>query len=509
MTCSQKFVSLVSGTTRGKSLRGIDKLWLALKSLYLWYPEQQFSLAPLSTNRCDLLSKVCIFGIRNNGGFIAAAAIYVVTCSQKFVSLVSGTTDPAHRAAGTTLWLALKSLYLWYPEQRNVKLIIPFNCCDLLSKVCIFGIRNNQIRRKQAGDWVVTCSQKFVSLVSGTTDKISTGGDRGCDLLSKVCIFGIRNNVWWNVITIHFVVTCSQKFVSLVSGTTCDRQSFYDYELWLALKSLYLWYPEQPEMRPVTDWDSCDLLSKVCIFGIRNNAWLSMMHLSSVVTCSQKFVSLVSGTTKAWTRDGHSRLWLALKSLYLWYPEQHFSELFLKKKSCDLLSKVCIFGIRNNPSTFGMKAIYVVTCSQKFVSLVSGTTRRRDIMGVQVLWLALKSLYLWYPEQHRDIYQSDQLCCDLLSKVCIFGIRNNELWTSPVPFSVVTCSQKFVSLVSGTTEAIRLFIEKQLWLALKSLYLWYPEQLLLLQRCCRCVVTCSQKFVSLVSGTTMKSVASG
>ena len=70
--------------------------------------------------------------------------------------------------------------------------------CDLLSKVSTFGIWNNSRVRQ---------------------DKEPSS----CDLLSKVSTFGIWNN-WHNL---HYpqplVVTCSQKLVPLVSGTTGRR----------------------------------------------------------------------------------------------------------------------------------------------------------------------------------------------------------------------------------------------------------------------------------------------
>ena len=45
--------------------------------------------------RCDLLSKVSTFGIWNNHGSTCRTGWGVVTCSQKLVPLVSGTTSEA------------------------------------------------------------------------------------------------------------------------------------------------------------------------------------------------------------------------------------------------------------------------------------------------------------------------------------------------------------------------------------------------------------------------------
>jgi len=65
--------------------------------------------------------------------------------------------------------LALKSLYLWYLEQRASEGLIDIGGCDWLSKVCTFGIWNNLYAAEQGANFVVIGSQKFVPLVSGTT----------------------------------------------------------------------------------------------------------------------------------------------------------------------------------------------------------------------------------------------------------------------------------------------------------------------------------------------------
>ena len=169
---------------------------------------------------------------------------------------------------------------------------------------------------------VVIGSQKFVPLVSGTTNNSSDH--------------------------VNEVVIGSQKFVPLVSGTTSRINTLPVSRLWLALKSLYLWYLEQRESDNFAGKRGCDWLSKVCTFGIWNNHWRNEERWRSVVIGSQKFVPLVSGTTPNWLMLVMWLLWLALKSLYLWYLEQLFVTGQGTLKGCDWLSKVCTFGIWNN-----------------------------------------------------------------------------------------------------------------------------------------------------------------
>ena len=143
------------------------------------------------------------------------------------------------------LWIALKSWYLWYSEQRIMKFSDNIISCELLSKVDIFDIRNNNMRLNKMQQTVVNCSQKLISLIFGTTDSAPFVGDKSCELLSKVDIFDIRNNATSATSLLLRVVNCSQKLISLIFGTTIWHVIWSLIKLWIALKSWYLWYSEQ------------------------------------------------------------------------------------------------------------------------------------------------------------------------------------------------------------------------------------------------------------------------
>ena len=141
-------------------------------------------------------------------------------------------------------------------------------------------------------------AQKLISLIFGTTTKPKTCNPLSCELLSKVDIFDIQINK-------PFLLS-------------------YKSELWCSL-SWYLWYSEQLDKAVNTGLLGCELLSKVDIFDIRNNFTQRVTRLMSVVNCSQKLISLIFGTTRRRMEIG----------------------IF----SCELLSKVDIFDIRNNFET--------------------------------------------------------------------------------------------------------------------------------------------------------------
>ena len=143
MNCSQKLISLIFGTTLGLPLSAEALLWIALKSWYLWYSEQLTIKTLNYGNSCELLSKVDIFDIRNNTSHRSTRTTSVVNCSQKLISLIFGTTNGSWNISPVQLWIALKSWYLWYSEQLFTDISTEDLCCELLSKVDIFDIRNN------------------------------------------------------------------------------------------------------------------------------------------------------------------------------------------------------------------------------------------------------------------------------------------------------------------------------------------------------------------------------
>ena len=246
-------------------------------------------------------------------------------------------------------------------------------------------------------------------------------------------------------------MNCFQKFVSLIFWATILMFEFLWHLLWIAFKSLYLWYSEQREKECQRYVSSCELLSKVCIFDILSNLMLDLTISTLVVNCFQKFVSLIFWATKPCDAYVGVQLWIAFKSLYLWYSEQQANWLLWRLSSCELLSKVCIFDILSNLTASNNILEVVVNCFQKFVSLIFWATPSIKGGPSHSLWIAFKSLYLWYSEQPLKEFISAT--------------------------KVVNCFQKFVSLIFWATLMAQMVDTAALWIAFKSLYLWYSEQL--------------------------------
>ena len=246
-----------------------------------------------------------------------------------------------------------------------------------------------------------------------------------CELLLKICIFDIGNSQTLQAFQVRTVVNCFQKFVSLTSETAYHKKG--------------------------TEDESCELLSKICIFDIGNSRLWVHTYTPVVVNCFQKFVSLTSETAHGDFNNDFNKLWIAFKNLYLWHRKQHWLNASFTHACCELLSKICIFDIGNSYQYFDIHLLYVVNCFQKFVSLTSETaaeiTNREAcscellskicifdignsgaymIHAFRQLWIAFKNLYLWHRKQPGllDCWTAGR--CELLSKICIFDIGNSR-----------------------------------------------------------------------------------
>ena len=202
-------------------------MWFAFKKLYLWLDKQLVYLFTLSTSRCDLLSKNCIFDLINNAE---------ITELER-----------------TGLWFAFKKLYLWLDKQPSSTSIQSVVSCDLLSKNCIFDLINNCLLRCLCNYMLWFAFKKLYLWLDKQLNPLEAPYFCRCDLLSKNCIFDLINNIL--KILLSFIV------------------------LWFAFKKLYLWLDKQLHYFEQSDLSSCDLLSKNCIFDLINNIIFGANHM--------------------------------------------------------------------------------------------------------------------------------------------------------------------------------------------------------------------------------------
>ena len=207
-------------------------------SLIFW-TKQQFWMH--RTIRCDLVTKKCIFDILNNARKTTSSWDTVVIWLQKNVSLIFWTTHIFTNTMWYTLWFGYKKMYLWYSEQHlGVNEHIRVSC-DLVTKKCIFDILNNLINPNMVFFIVVIWLQKNVSLIFWTTSLSQKERDNCCDLVTKKCIFDILNNKSICNPPRTVVVIWLQKNVSLIFWTTARIWTSSSCLLWFGYKKMYLW----------------------------------------------------------------------------------------------------------------------------------------------------------------------------------------------------------------------------------------------------------------------------
>ena len=196
------------------------------------------------------------------------------------------------------MWIAFKNYYLRDEGQHFSYFICYFDCCELLSKIIIFVMKDNRYSVTSHPQIVVNCFQKLLSSWWRTTfdmnkiffhmlwiafknyylrdegqqcDENKPALNR-CELLSKIIIFVMKDN---------------PKFCKLMSSP-----------LWIAFKNYYLRDEGQLRWYTANITDSCELLSKIIIFVMKDNKPMVMFIIIYVVNCFQKLLSSWWRTTR-------------------------------------------------------------------------------------------------------------------------------------------------------------------------------------------------------------------
>ena len=174
--------------------------------------------------------------------------------------------------------------------------------------------------------------------------------------------FSIHHQVLLNV------VNCFQKLLSSWWRTTILRFIYSCSVLWIAFKNYYLRDEGQQKYILVKNQGGCELLSKIIIFVMKDNLLKSIPKASVVVNCFQKLLSSWWRTTMPKTWKVLLSLWIAFKNYYLRDEGQQSLRFPEKFVSCELLSKIIIFVMKDNKSAKSTIKEQVVNCFQKLLS---------------------------------------------------------------------------------------------------------------------------------------------
>ena len=220
-------------------------------------------------------------------------------------------------------------------------------------------------------------------------------------------------------------MNCFQKLLSSWWRTTFHFEDYRKSQLWIAFKNYYLRDEGQLILFKSLSNSSCELLSKIIIFVMKDNFLSFHSNGNSVVNCFQKLLSSWWRTTRLTFDNYPVMLWIAFKNYYLRDEGQHLFICELKRISCELLSKIIIFVMKDNFSSEVLPIVPVVNCFQKLLSSWWRTTVSENPPEEGTLWIAFKNYYLRDEGQLNIPLIFHPVCCELLSKIIIFVMKDN------------------------------------------------------------------------------------
>ena len=281
--------------------------------------------------------------MKDNSAKVLERSWWFVNCFQKLLSSWWRTTFSTYRVYFINLWIAFKNYYLRDEGQRASNGWKRCRICELLSKIIIFVMKDSDFAKFQLNAEVVNCFQKLLSS-------------------------------WWR--------------------TAVDLLDLQLSGLWIAFKNYYL--RDEGQRYPIfyLYLRSCELLSKIIIFVMKDSLRSLSSILQVVVNCFQKLLSSWWRTAFKLTDNADSLLWIAFKNYYLRDEGQLFSTESLLSRSCELLSKIIIFVMKDSFAIYNSSKSWVVNCFQKLLSSWWRTASWRIIKVPAKLWIAFKNYYL-------------------------------------------------------------------------------------------------------------------
>ena len=164
-----------------------------------------------------------------------------------------------------------------------------------------------------------------------------------------------------------------------------------------------------------------------------------------VVNCFQKLLSSWWRTALKVNGSAKIKLWIAFKNYYLRDEGQHSSVLPRNVFRCELLSKIIIFVMKDSNLQKRITHRRVVNCFQKLLSSWWRTAKAYNYEEPQPLWIAFKNYYLRDEGQQKSGFSRSEGCCELLSKIIIFVMKDSFYQLEKLQLSVVNCFQKLLS----------------------------------------------------------------
>ena len=144
------------------------------------------------------------------------------------------------------------------------------------------------------------------------------------------------------------------------------------------------------------------------------------------MNCFQKLLSSWWRTAKPSDWCVLTWLWIAFKNYYLRDEGQPYRRVVVEITCCELLSKIIIFVMKDSQTSNRCIQRNVVNCFQKLLSSWWRTAKQTARFINCLLWIAFKNYYLRDEGQRFNIKSRFASCCELLSKIIIFVMKDSK-----------------------------------------------------------------------------------
>ena len=144
-----------------------------------------------------------------------------------------------------------------------------------------------------------------------------------------------------------------------------------------------------------------------------------------VVNWFQICIFDISETINLFLFSNHHQLWIGFKFVSLTYQKQYMQKRIRLKSSCELVSNLYLWHIRNNQLLKERFADTVVNWFQICIFDISETMQGCGHWECEWLWIGFKFVSLTYQKQYFIVEADSTSSCELVSNLYLWHIRNN------------------------------------------------------------------------------------
>ena len=165
-------------------------------------------------------------------------------------------------------------------------------------------------------------------------------------------------------------------------------------------------------------------------------------------------------------------MWIAFIFISLTYQKQSTPVKIMTEKSCELLSFLYLWHIRNSLIILWIVFRIVVNCFHFYIFDISETVLLTICSSTSTLWIAFIFISLTYQKQWLVLFSLTCFSCELLSFLYLWHIRNSTVERVGLAEAVVNCFHFYIFDISETVR-YKIVTGCRSCELLSFLYLWH------------------------------------